>query len=91
MISRLFGINLTCFLALSSFVKLFPAFSSGLKSDESANEMNERHEGFGQFVVASGNPPEFFDSTKEPLHFLKHLIFRFVVMGKAFSDLILAE
>ncbi len=45
--------------------------------------MNESHEGFGQFVVASGDSTEFLDSTKEPLHFLTHSIFRFVV-GKQF-------
>ena len=50
-----------------------------LECDESADEMNERHESFRQFVVASGNPPEFFDSAKEPFHFLTHSIFLFVV------------
>ena len=48
-------------------------FSSGLKSDKSADEMNESHESFGEFVVASGDSPEFFDSAKESLHFLPHL------------------
>ena len=41
--------------------------------------MDESHEGFRQFVVASGNAPEFLDSTKKPLHFLPHLILHFVV------------
>ena len=41
--------------------------------------MNKSHEGFRQFVVASRNAAEFFDSTKEPLHFLPHSIFHFVV------------
>ena len=44
-----------------------------LKPDESADEMDESHESFCQFVVASRNSAEFFDSTKEPLHFLPHL------------------
>ena len=45
----------------------FQFFSSGLKSDEGGDEMNESHEGFCQFVGASGNAPKFFDSAKEPL------------------------
>ena len=44
-----------------------------LESDKSADEMHESHEGFRQLVVASGNSPEFLDSTKESLHFLPHL------------------
>lgn len=50
-----------------------------MESDEGGDEVDEGHEGFGEFVVASGNAPEFFDATKEPLHFLTHSIFRFVV------------
>ena len=54
-----------------------------MKSDECADEMDESHEGFGEFVVASGDAPELFDSAKEPLHFLTHSVFLFVV-GKQF-------
>ena len=56
-----------------------------LKPDKSADEMDESHEGFGQFVVASGNAAEFLDSTKEPLHFLTHSIFLFVVGKQSLS------
>ena len=35
--------------------------------------MNESHESFRQFVVASRNSAELLDSTKEPFHFLTHL------------------
>ena len=46
--------------------------------------MNESHEGFGQFVVASGNAPELFDAAKEPLHFLPHSVFGSVVGKEPF-------
>ena len=35
--------------------------------------MNESHESFRQFVVASGNSAEFFDAAKEPFHLLPAL------------------
>ena len=42
-------------------------------------ESDEGHEGAGKPVIASGDAPEFFDSAKEPLHFLPHSVFLFVV------------
>ena len=41
--------------------------------------MDEGHEGFRQFVIASGDAAESFEFAKESLHFLPHSIFLFVV------------
>ncbi len=50
-----------------------------VEGDVGGGEVDEGHEGAGELVVVSGDAPEFFDSTKESLHFLPHAVFLFVV------------
>ena len=66
-------------LAGKLFTMDFGFCGGGLKRDEGGDEVDEGHEGARQPVVASGDAPKSFDSTKEPLHLLSHSIFRLVV------------
>ena len=50
-----------------------------MEDNVSGDDVDEGHKGAGEFVVASGGAPEFFDSAKEPLHLLPHPVFLFVI------------
>ncbi len=67
---------------------LFPEKSSSgfswiwggvVEGDVGGNEVDEGHEGAGQFVITSGEAPEFFEAAKESLHLLTHAGIFFII------------